>query len=147
MITATLLVVASAYVIREQDLFLDVDVSGKTSLLVTGRASVARRYTFIGLEYESVGAVHRFSKIRFALFAFSAFLEAENAESAENAGVWSIFTINAMTDFLKMNPGETPDEILEGALRHRVVSGDFNSLFGGEFIGQSRHHGTLQLRQ
>lgn len=30
----------------------------------------------------------------------------------------SNFTINAMTDFLKMNPGETSDEILESALRH-----------------------------
>ena len=140
MITAALFMVTSADIIWKRYLFLGVDISGKTSLLVTGRASVARRYTFIGLEYESVGAVHRLSKIRFALFAFSAFLE------AENAGVRSNFTINAMTDFLKVNPGETPDKILEGAFWHRVVSGDFNSLFGGEFIGQSRHHGTLQLR-
>jgi len=143
MITAALFMVTSADIIWKRYLFLGVDISGKTSLLVTGRASVARRYTFIGLEYESVGAVHRLSKIRFAL---SAFLEAENANSAENAGVRSNFTINAMTDFLKVNPGETPDKILEGAFWHRVVSGDFNSLFGGEFIGQSRHHGTLQLR-
>lgn len=34
--------------------------------------------------------VHRISKIRLALFAFSAFLEAENAESAENARVSQI---------------------------------------------------------
>lgn len=88
----------------------------------------------IGLEYESVGAVHRFLKIRLALFAFSAFGEAENAESAENAGVWSKFGVNAMSDFLKMNSGETPDEILEGALRHGVVGGNLNSLFGGELI-------------
>ena len=146
MITAALFMVTSADIIWKRYLFLGVDISGKTSLLVTGRASVARRYTFIGLEYESVGAVHKLSKIRFALSAFSAFLEAENANSAENAGVRSNFTINAMTDFLKVNPGETPDKILEGAFWHRVVSGDFNSLFGGEFIGQSRHHGTLQLR-
>lgn len=118
MITATLLVVTSAYVIRKRDLFLGVDISAETPLFVAGRANVPRSHTLIWLEYESVGAVHRFSKIRLALFAFSAFLEAENAESAENAGVRSNFTINAMTDFLKVNPGETPDEILEGALRH-----------------------------
>lgn len=110
--------VTSADIIGKRDLFLGVDISAETAFLVAGRASVACRYTFIGLEYETVGAVHRFSKIRFALFAFSAFLEAENAESAENAGVRSNFTINAMTDFLKENPGETPDKILEGALRH-----------------------------
>lgn len=135
MITAALFMVTSADIIWKRYLFLGVDISGKTSLLVTGRASVARRYTFIGLEYESVGAVHRLSKIRFALFAFSAFLEAENANSAENAGVRSNFTINAMTDFLKVNPGETPDKILESALRHRIVGGDFNTLFSCELIG------------
>jgi len=135
MITAALFMVTSADIIWKRYLFLGVDISGKTSLLVTGRASVARRYTFIGLEYESVGAVHRLSKIRFALFAFSAFLEAENANSAENAGVRSNFTINAMTDFLKVNPGETPDKILESTLRHRIVGGDFNTLFSCELIG------------
>ena len=135
MITAALFMVTSADIIWKRYLFLGVDISGKTSLLVTGRASVARRYTFIGLEYESVGAVHRLSKIRFALFAFSAFLEAENANSAENAGVRSNFTINAMTDFLKVNPGETPDKILESALRHRIVGGDFNTLLSCELIG------------
>ena len=135
MITAALFMVTSADIIWKRYLFLGVDISGKTSLLVTGRASVARRYTFIGLEYESVGAVHRLSKIRFALFAFSAFLEAENANSAENAGVRSNFTINAMTDFLKVNPGETPDKILESALRHRIVGGDFHTLFSCELIG------------
>lgn len=135
MITAALFMVTSADIIWKRYLFLGVDISGKTSLLVTGRASVARRYTFIGLEYESVGAVHRLSKIRFALFAFSAFLEAENANSAENAGVRSNFTINAMTDFLKVNPGETPDKILESTLRHRIVGCDFNTLFSCELIG------------
>jgi len=132
MITAALFMVTSADIIWKRYLFLGVDISGKTSLLVTGRASVARRYTFIGLEYESVGAVHRLSKIRFAL---SAFLEAENANSAENAGVRSNFTINAMTEFLKVNPGETPDKILESTLRHRIVGGDFNTLFSCELIG------------
>lgn len=135
MITAALFMVTSADIIWKRYLFLGVDISGKTSLLVTGRASVARRYTFIGLEYESVGAVHRLSKIRFALFAFSAFLEAENANSAENAGVRSNFTINAMTDFLKVNPGETPDKILESTLRHRIVGGDFHTLLSCELIG------------
>ena len=134
MITAALFMVTSADIIWKRYLFLGVDIFGKTSLLVTGRASVARRYTFIGLEYESVGAVHRLSKIRFALFAFSAFLEAENANSAENAGVRSNFTINAMTDFLKVNPGETPDKILESTLRHRIVGGDFHTLLSCEFI-------------
>lgn len=134
MITAALFMVTSADIIWKRYLFLGVDISGKTSLLVTGRASVARRYTFIGLEYESVGAVHRLSKIRFALFAFSAFLEAENANSAENAGVRSNFTINAMTDFLKVNPGETPDKILESTLRHRIVGGDFHTLLSCELI-------------
>lgn len=118
MVAATLFMVASTDIIRKRDLFLGVDISAETAFLVAGRASVACRYTFVGLEYKSVGAVHRFSKIRLALFAFSAFLEAENAESAENAGVRSNFTINAMTDFLKMNPGKTPDEILESARRH-----------------------------
>ena len=99
-------------------MFIGVDVSGETSLFVARWASVARRHSLIGLEYESVGAVHRFLKIRLALFAFSAFWEAENAESAENAGLRSNFTINAMSDFLKVNPGETPDEILESTLRH-----------------------------
>lgn len=67
MITAALFMVTSADIIWKRYLFLGVDISGKTSLLVTGRASVARRYTFIGLEYESVGAVHRLSKIRCAV--------------------------------------------------------------------------------
>ena len=118
MIAATLLMVASADIIRKRDLFLGVDISAETPLLVASRASVSCRQTLIRLEYESVGAVHRFPEIRFALFAFYAFLEAENAESAENAGVLSKFGVNAMSDFLKMDSGETPDEILEGALRH-----------------------------
>lgn len=143
MITAALFMVTSADIIWKRYLFLGVDISGKTSLLVTGRASVARRYTFIGLEYESVGAVHRLSKIRFALFAFSAFLEAENANSAENAGVRSNFTINAMTDFLKVNPGETPDKILESTLRHRIVGGDIHTLLSCELFRKCRHYGSL----
>ncbi len=110
--------VASADVIRERDLFLGVDISAETSFLMARRASVSGRHSLIGLEYESVGAVHRFPNIMLALFAFSAFWEVENVESAENAGVRLNFTINSMTDFLKVNPGETPDEILEGALRH-----------------------------
>ena len=124
--------VTSAHIVRKRDLFLGVNIPAETTFLVAGGASVARRYTFIGLEYESVGAVHRLSKIRFAL---SAFLEAENANSAENAGVRSNFTINAMTEFLKVNPGETPDKILESTLRHRIVGGDFNTLFSCELIG------------
>ena len=44
----------------------------------------------------------------------------KNAESAENAGVRSKFGINAMTDFLKVNPGKSPDKILECAFRHGV---------------------------
>lgn len=147
MVATALLMVASADIIRKRDLFLGVDIPAKTSLLVARWASVARRHSFIGLEYESVDAVHRFLKIRLVLFAFSAFLEAESAESAENAGVWSKFGVNAMSDFLKVNPGETPDEILEGALRHGIVGGNLNSLLGGELVGQSRHHGTLQFRQ
>lgn len=126
--------VASADIIGKRDLFLGVDISAETSFLMARRASVACRHSLIGLEYESVGAVHRFPKIGFALFAFSAFLEAENAESAENAGVLSKFGVNAMSDFLKVNPGETPDEILEGSLRHRVVSGNLNSLLGNKLI-------------
>jgi len=65
--------VTSADIIWKRDLFLGIDISGKTSLLVTGWASVARRYTFIGLEYESVCIIHRFSKNQFALSALSAF--------------------------------------------------------------------------
>lgn len=143
MIAAALFMVTSADIIRKRYLFLGVDISAETSLLVASRASVACRHSIIRLEYESVDAVHRFSKIRLALFAFSAFLEAENAESAENAGVRSNSTINSMSDFLKVNPGETPDEILEGSLRHRVVSGNLNSLLSGELIWQSRHHSSL----
>lgn len=124
-------------------MFLGVDIPAETTFLVAGGAGVPCSHSFVWLENESVCVIHRFSKNRFALSAF--WLE-ENAESAENAGLQSYLAINSMTYFLKVNPGETPDKILEGAFWHRVVSGDFNSLFGGEFIGQSRHHGTLQLR-
>lgn len=60
--------VASADIIRKQDLFLGVDVAAETAFLVAGRASVSCRNSLIGLENESV-CVHRFSKI---LLAFSA---------------------------------------------------------------------------
>lgn len=135
MIAAALFMVTPADIVRKRDLFLGVDIPAETTFLVAGGAGVPCSHSFVWLEYESVGAVHRLSKIRFALFAFSAFLEAENANSAENAGVRSNFTINAMTDFLKVNPGETPDKILESALRHRVVGGDFHTLLSCEFIG------------
>lgn len=62
-------------------------------------------------------------------------LEAENAESAENAGLQSYLAINSMTYFLKVNPGETPDKILESTLRHRIVGGDFHTLLSCELIG------------
>ena len=52
--------------------------------------------------------------------AITSFFGGGNAESAENAGLRSQFGINAMTDFLKVNPGKSPDKILECALRHGV---------------------------
>lgn len=68
MVAATLLMVASADIIRKQDSFLGVDVATETAFLVAGRASVPCRHSLIGLENESV-CVHRFSK---KLLAFSA---------------------------------------------------------------------------
>lgn len=65
MIAATLLMVASSYIIRKQDLFLGVDVAAKTAFLVAGGASVPCRHALIRLEHESV-CVHRFSEIRVA---------------------------------------------------------------------------------
>lgn len=85
MVAATLFMVASADIIRKQDLFLGVDVAAKTAFLMTGRASVPCRHALIGLENESV-CVHRLYEIRVAFSALSAFWLGENAESAENAG-------------------------------------------------------------
>lgn len=135
MIAAALLMVASANIVRKRYLFLSVDIPAKTTFLVTGGASVPCRHSFVWLENESVCIIHRFSKNRFALSALSAFWLEENAESAENAGLQSYLAINSMTYFLKVNPGETPDKILESALRHRIVGGDFNTLFSCELIG------------
>ena len=119
MVAATLLMVASADIIRKQDLFLGVDVAAKTAFLVAGRTSMPCRHSLIWLENESV-CVHRLSGIWVAFSALSAFWRGENAESAENAGVRSMFGINAMTDFMKVNTGKSPDKILECALRHGV---------------------------
>lgn len=135
MIAAALLMVASANIVRKRYLFLSVDIPAKTTFLVTGGASVPCSHSFVWLENESVCIIHRFSKNRFALFAFSAFWLEENAESAENAGLQSYLAINSMTYFLKVNPGETPDKILESALRHRIVGGDFHTLLSCELIG------------
>lgn len=117
MVTATLFMVASSDIIRKRDLSLGIDVAAKTALLMAGRASVPCRHALIRLEYESV-CVHRLSGIWVAFSALSAFWQGENAESAENAGLRSKFGINAMTDFLKVNTGKSPDKILECALRH-----------------------------
>lgn len=117
MVTATLFMVTSSDIIRKRDLFLSVDVAAETAFLVAGRTSVPCRHALIRLEYESV-CVHRLSGIWVAFSALSAFWQGENAESAENAGLRSKFGINAMTDFLKVNTGKSPDKILECALRH-----------------------------
>ena len=119
MVAAALFMVASADIIRKQYLFFGVDVAAETAFLVAGRASVPCRHALIRLENESV-CIHWLSGIRVAFSALSAFWRWENAESAENAGVRSKFGINAMTDFLKVNPGKPPDKILECALRHGV---------------------------
>ena len=119
MVAATLFMVASANIIRKRDLFLGVDVAAETAFLVAGRASMPCRHSLIGLENKSV-CVHRLSGIRVAFSALTALWRGENAESAENAGLRSKFGINAMTDFLKVNTGKSPDKILECALRHGV---------------------------
>jgi hypothetical protein len=75
------------------------------------------------------------SQKRFALSALSAFWLEENAESAENAGLQTYLAINSMTYFLKVNPGETPDKILESTLRHRIVGGDLHTMLSCELIG------------
>ena len=54
MITTTLLVVASADIIRKRDLFLGVYVATKTAFLVARRATVTASDPFIGLENESM---------------------------------------------------------------------------------------------
>lgn len=54
MVAATLLMVASSYIIRKQDLFLGVDVATKTAFLVARRAIVTASDPFIGLENESM---------------------------------------------------------------------------------------------
>lgn len=54
MIAATLLMVAPAHIIGKRDLFLGVDISAKTTLLMTGRTRVTAPDTLIGLENESV---------------------------------------------------------------------------------------------
>jgi hypothetical protein len=84
-VAATLLMVASADIIRERDLLLGVDVSGEAPFLVTGWASMAAPDTTIGLENKSV-FTHSSIKIWVALSALFAFWLVENAESAENAG-------------------------------------------------------------
>ncbi len=130
--------VTSAHIVRKRNLFLGVNIPAKTTFLVTGGAGVPCSHSFVWLENESVCIIHRFSKNRFALSALSAFwLEenAESAESAENAGLQSYLAINSMTYFLKVNPGETPDKILESTLRHRIVGGDFHTLLSCELIG------------
>ena len=54
MVTATLLMVASAHIIRKQDLFIGIDVAAETAFLVAGRASMPCRHALIGLENESM---------------------------------------------------------------------------------------------
>ena len=54
MVTATLLMVASAHIIRKQDLFIGIDVAAETAFLVAGRATVSASDPFIGLENESM---------------------------------------------------------------------------------------------
>ena len=143
MITAALFMVTSAHIVRKRNLFLGVNIPAKTTFLVTGGAGVPCSHSFVWLENESVCIIHRFSKNRFALSALSAFWLEENAESAENAGLQSYLAINSMTYFLKVNPGETPDKILESALRHRIVGGDFHTLLSCELIRKCRHYGSL----
>ena len=83
-VATALLMVASADIIRERDLFLGVDVSGEAPFLVTRGASMTASNATVRLENKSVFA-HSSIKILVALSALFAFLW-ENAESAENAG-------------------------------------------------------------
>ena len=54
MVAATLLMVAPAHIVGKRDLFLGVDISAETALLMTGRATVTASNPFIGLENESM---------------------------------------------------------------------------------------------
>lgn len=132
MIAAALFMVTPADIVGKRDLFLGVDIPAETAFLVAGGAGVPCSHSFVWLENESVCIIHRFSKNRFALSALSAFWLEENAESA---GLQSYLAINSMTYFLKVNPGETPDKILESTLRHRIVGGNFHTLLSCELIG------------
>jgi hypothetical protein len=71
-VATALLMVTSADIIRERNLFLGVDISGEAPFLVTGRASVAASDTTIGLEDKSV-FTHSSIKILVALSALFAF--------------------------------------------------------------------------
>lgn len=135
MIAAALFMVTPADIVGKRDLFLGVDIPAETTFLVAGGAGVPCSHAFVWLENESVCVIHRFSKKRFALSALSAFWLEENAESAINAGLQSYLAINSMTYFLKVNPGETPDKILESSLWHRIVGGNFHTLLSCELIG------------
>ena len=46
--------VASAHIIRKQDLFIGIDVAAETAFLVAGRATVSASDPFIGRENESM---------------------------------------------------------------------------------------------
>ena len=135
MIAAALFMVTPADIVGKRDLFLGVDIPAETTFLVAGGAGVPCSHAFVWLENESVCVIHRFSKKSVRTICIIRILEAENAESAENAGLQSYLAIKSMTYFLKVNPGETPDKILESTLRHRIVGGDFNTLFSCELIG------------
>lgn len=134
MIAAALFMVTPADIVGKRDLFLGVDIPAETTFLVVGGAGMSCSHSFVWLENESVCVIHRFSKT-VRTICIIRILEAENAESAENAGLQSYLAINSMTYFLKVNPGETPDKILESTLRHRIVGGDFHTLLSCELIG------------
>ncbi len=134
MIAAALFMVTPADIVGKRDLFLGVDIPAETTFLVAGGAGMSCSHSFVWLENESVCVIHRFSKT-VRTICIIRILEAENAESAENAGLQSYLAINSMTYFLKVNPGETPDKILESTLRHRIVGGDFHTLLSCELIG------------
>ena len=71
-VATALLMVTSADIIRERNLFLGVDVSGEAPFLVTDGASVAAPDTSVGLENKSV-FTHSSIKILVALSALFAF--------------------------------------------------------------------------
>ena len=64
MITAALLMITSADIIRKRDLFLSVDIPTETVSLMTGRTSITAANTFIGLEYESVNIHNKMQKMQ-----------------------------------------------------------------------------------